>query len=169
MMNPYASPQAAVRDIVDPSATMVLADRGSRLGAVLLDGVVFAGMVYLPMIAGIALGGAIGNTPDSAEGANFILAAATLFALVGFIAWGWLTIKYVKSNGQSIGKKMVNIKVVRVDGSPVSLGRLFWLRNIVNGLLSIVPLYGLVDALFIFAESRQCLHDKIADTLVIKA
>ena len=36
--------------------------------------------------------------------------------------------------GQSIAKKMLGIKVVRTDGSPVSLGRLIWLRNVVNGL-----------------------------------
>jgi len=39
----------------------------------------------------------------------------------------------------------------------------------VNSLISIVPLYGLVDALFIFGESRQCLHDRLADTFVINA
>ena len=48
-------------------------------------------------------------------------------------------------------------------------GGIFWLRNVVNGLLGIIPLYGIIDALFIFGESRQCLHDKIADTIVIKA
>jgi uncharacterized RDD family membrane protein YckC len=64
---------------------------------------------------------------------------------------------------------MLGIKVVRTDGSPASVGRIFWLRNVVNGLIGIVPLYGLVDVLFIFSESRQCLHDKIADTAVVKA
>jgi len=73
----------------------------------------------------------------------------------------------VVRNSQSIGKKIMHIKVVRSDGTPVTLGRLFWLRNVVNGLISIVPLYGLIDALFIFGESRQCLHDKIADTIVV--
>ena len=58
---------------------------------------------------------------------------------------------------------------IRTDGSPASLGRLFWLRNVVNGLISVVPLYGFVDMLFIFGESRQCLHDKIAGTIVVKA
>ena len=38
-----------------------------------------------------------------------------------------------------------------------------------NGLISIVPLYGVLDVLFIFGESRQCLHDKIAGTIVVKA
>jgi uncharacterized RDD family membrane protein YckC len=75
----------------------------------------------------------------------------------------------VARNGQSIAKKLLSIKVVRSDGSRASLGRIFWLRNIVNTLLSIVPLYGVIDALFIFGEQRQCLHDKIADTIVVKA
>ena len=66
-------------------------------------------------------------------------------------------------------KKLVGIKVVRADGSPASVGRIVWLRNILNGFISIVPLYGLLDSLFIFGESRQCLHDKIADTIVINA
>ena len=74
----------------------------------------------------------------------------------------------MKRNGQSIAKKLLSIKVVRSDGSPVSLGRLFWLRNVVN-LLGIIPLYGLIELLFIFGESRQCLHDKLADTIVVKA
>jgi len=64
---------------------------------------------------------------------------------------------------------MVGIKVVRSDGSPASLGRLIWLRNVLNGVIAIIPAYGLIDSLFIFSESRQCLHDKIADTIVIKA
>jgi uncharacterized RDD family membrane protein YckC len=68
-----------------------------------------------------------------------------------------------------MAKKLLNIKVVRSNGEAASVGRIFWLRNIVNGLISIVPLYGLIDALFIFSESRQCLHDKLADTIVIKA
>jgi uncharacterized RDD family membrane protein YckC len=80
-----------------------------------------------------------------------------------------LTILFVSRNGQSIGKKLLGIKVVRSDGSKASLGRIFLLRNVVNTLLGIIPLYGLVDALLIFGEARQCVHDKIADTIVIKA
>ena len=58
---------------------------------------------------------------------------------------------------------------MRRDGSPASLGRIFWLRNVVNTILGIIPLYGIIDVLFIFGEARQCLHDKIADTIVVKA
>ena len=74
---------------------------------------------------------------------------------------------------QSIAKKLLDIKVVRSDGSRASVSRIIWLRNSVIWLLSLVPLLGavvaLLDVLFIFGESRQCLHDKIADTIVIKA
>lgn len=47
----------------------------------------------------------------------------------------------------------------------MSFGRVFWLRNFINGLIAIIPFYALVDLLFIFGESRQCLHDRIADTI----
>ena len=56
-----------------------------------------------------------------------------------------------------------------MDGAPVTLGRLFWLRNLVNGLIGVIPFYAFIDHLFIFGDSRQCLHDKLADTLVVKA
>ena len=76
-------------------------------------------------------------------------------------------------NGQTIGKKLLSIKVVRSDGSRASLARIFWLRNIVNAIPGAIPLLGnlyvLADHLFIFGEKRQCLHDKIADTIVVRA
>jgi uncharacterized RDD family membrane protein YckC len=79
----------------------------------------------------------------------------------------------VHKNGQTIGKRIVGIKVVRTDFSRATLGRIFWLRNVVNAIPGAIPyvgnVYGLVDHLFIFGESRQCVHDKIADTVVVKA
>jgi len=167
MTNPYAPPRAAVLDIADPNAPTALADRGTRLGAVILDGIIFAGMVYVPIVIAAVIAGFGGGASVDTRGTAFIVAGAV--ALAGFVVWCWLTIKYVTRNGQSIAKKLLAIKVVRTDGSAVTLGRIFWLRNFVNGLISIVPLYGLIDALFIFSESRQCLHDKIAGTVVVKA
>lgn len=172
MTNPYAPPRAAVLDIPDPHASAAPADRGTRLGATILDGLIFGMMVYAPILIAAIIGGAVRSaTGDGDAGAiaGVILVVCAALALVGFIVWCWLTIKYVKHNGQSIAKKLLAIKVVRADGSAVALGRVFWLRNFVNALISIIPFYGLLDALFIFGESRQCLHDKIADTVVVKA
>jgi uncharacterized RDD family membrane protein YckC len=94
---------------------------------------------------------------------------AGLVAFVGFIVWIWFTILYVARNGQTIAKKWLGIKVVRSDGSKASLGRIFWLRNVVNALLGIIPFYSLIDPLVIFGDARQCVHDKIADTIVVVA
>ena len=43
------------------------------------------------------------------------------------------------------------------------------LRVVVNGLLGFIPLYGVVDILFIFREDRRCIHDLIAGTVVVNA
>jgi uncharacterized RDD family membrane protein YckC len=164
-VNRYAPPRAAVRDVAEFSVN-IPADRGTRLGATILDGIIFGVMVYAPLLVVVAAGEAAAETPDTA---NTLLAVGGVLAVIGFIAWTWLTILYVKRNGQSIGKKITGIKVVRSDGSPSSLGRIFWMRNFVNGLIGIIPLYALVDILFIFGEERRCLHDKIADTIVVEA
>ena len=164
MCNPYAPPQAAVLDIADPATHAVPAERATRLGAAILDGLIFGAMVYIPIIFTAAAAGAADE-----DGGGTILVVGSLFTLVGLIAWSWLTIRFVLRNGQTIAKKLTGIKVVRSDGSAVSLSRIFWLRNVVNGIISIIPLYGLVEVLFIFSESRQCLHDKMADTIVVKA
>lgn len=159
MTNPYAPPQATVLDITDPAEGIVPAERGTRLGAAIVDSILFILIVYLPAVfAGI--------TGASGGGGVFMWVGLTG---IGFIAWSWITIKGVRRNGQSIAKKLFGIKVIRSNGTPVSLGRVFWLRNVINGILSFIPLYGVVELLFIFAESRQCLHDKIADTIVVKA
>lgn len=163
--NPYAPPRANVYD-VNNAAGEVPADRGTRLVAVILDGLIFAAMVYLPLIIGGVVTGAFSAASGTAAA---VFGVGGLFALAGLIVWIWLTAKFVNANGQSIAKKMLGIKVVRTDGSPASLGRIFFLRNFVNGLLGLIPFYGLIDALLIFGEPRQCIHDKLADTIVIKA
>jgi uncharacterized RDD family membrane protein YckC len=175
MANPYAPPAALVEDIADPSAALEPADRGTRLVAAILDGIIAGMMVYMPLIvgfliAGVPLAGSAGGVESAAlNAAMTAMIIGLALASIGLTVWASLTIKYVRNNGQTIAKKLLNIKVVRSDGSPASLARIFWLRNIVNTLISLVPLYTIVDHLFIFGESRQCLHDKLADTIVIKA
>ena len=161
--NPYAPPRARVRDIAAPKAQLVLAERSARLGAAIVDGLIFAAMVYLPIIVGTVISAAAGD-----ESGVFALLGVGLM-LVGFGVWAVMTLKQMGATGQSLAKKYFNIKVVRSDGSPASLGNLVWKRNVVTWLLGIIPMYGLVEVLFIFGEERKCLHDKIADTIVVEA
>jgi len=172
MTNPYAPPQSTVTDVVDPFAGFVLADRGTRLVAVILDTLIGGAMTWVPFLAGTLLA-AVASGRQSNRMAGPFLVLGVIPALVGGIVWCWLTIRFVRQNGQTIGKRLLGVKVVRSDGSRASLGRIFWLRNVVNVLISVIPIvgfiYGFADNLFIFSESRQCLHDKIADTIVVKA
>jgi len=165
--NPYAPPLASVRDIAERHALNDPAERGTRLAAAILDAIIFGAMVYAPFFA--AMFGRAATAEPGTDNVDAMLVVAGGLTLVGFVVWCWLTISRMRANGQSIAKKFLDIKVVRTDGSPVSLGRLIGLRNIVNTLLGFIPLYGIIDTLFIFGESRRCLHDKLADTIVVKA
>jgi uncharacterized RDD family membrane protein YckC len=159
--NPYAPPRAAVSDVITEDEEIELASRGVRLGAHLLDTFIIPNVfVYVPLLIGAVI--------VPAKVGEFSPVAAIL-AAAGFVAWLWLTILYVSRNGQTIAKKMLNIKVVRSDGSRASVARIFWLRNFVNGLLNVTGVYVLIDPLFIFSDSKQCVHDKIADTIVVTA
>lgn len=163
MTNPYAPPRAAVLDVVDPQSALVPAGRGARLGASILDGFILMLVLYVPLVV-VVVTGALVSADETVQIISTIVTVMAAFAI-----WLWFTLKWMKRDGQSMGKKALSIKVVRSDGSRVSLARLVWLRNVVNGLIGIVPLYGIIDVLFIFAEDRQCLHDKLADTIVVKA
>ena len=162
--NPYAPPRARVQDVAAPRAALVLAERSSRLGAAIVDSLIFTVMVYAPILIGAAIGGGAGS--DNAAGPVLLLVGLTV---TGFIVWAWLTLRQMNATGQSLAKKRFNIKVVRADGSPASLGTLVWKRNVLTWLLSVLPLYGFIEVLFIFGEKRQCLHDRMADTIVVEA
>lgn len=165
--NPYAAPQAAVREVADASA-LVLASRTSRLGAVLLDSLVVLlplGLVMAPFYRQIVSSG--GARPPDA----FFIA----FGLFGLFALAFTVYQLVLlyRHGQTVGKKMLGIRIVRSDGSRASFGRLLGLRYLVPGVISMLPVLGpifsLINPLFIFAEDRRCLHDRIADTIVVNA
>lgn len=163
--NPYAPPTAVVSDAPQTSG-IELAERGTRLGAVLIDGMIGVA-VALPAFLSMGLG----NLESMEWSAIFGLGGA--ISVIGVLAWAAYTIYLVHTNGQTIGKKTLGIKVVRSDGSRASLARIFWLRNIVNSLPTVIPFvgnfYNLIDPAFIFGEKRRCVHDLIADTIVIRA
>ncbi len=174
--NPYAPPAASVGDVALKTESEP-AGRGVRLGAYLLDALIAILLIYGPFMllgGGTAIIEAMRNpSQDPSAALAPYMGVAGMGAVVGFLVWLVLTLKFVLANRQTIGKKILGIKVVRSDSSQVGIGRLFWLRNFVPGLIAAVPFVGfvfvLVDALMIFGESRQCLHDRIADTIVIRA
>ncbi len=155
--NPYAPPVAEVRD-APPAEEHVLAGRGARLLAAIIDTIV--------LIAVLAVLSFLLPWPIFARTTTV---PAALTALAAFLLiQGWPLVQ----RGQTIGKMVLGLRIVRPDGSAVSPGRMLGGRYGPGLLLGLVPvinsIWGLVDSLLIFRESRRCLHDQIADTIVVK-
>ncbi len=171
--NPYAPPTANVADVGDDHGEMRIASRGTRFGAYLLDGFI-SFLFCLPafIISGADIVAAVVSRNPQAV-VQLFSGKFLIVLMLGMTVWAVITIILVHRNGQTIGKKLLSIKVVRKDGSRASLGRIFWLRNVVNTLPSLVPVIGgfyfFIDSLFIFGEAHQCVHDKIAGTIVVRA
>ncbi len=66
--------------------------------------------------------------------------------------------------GQTLGKWLLGLRVVTVDGGPVSLARA--LLRVAGYLLSALPLY-LVFFWVLFDSDRRALHDRLAGTVVV--
>lgn len=163
--NPYAPPTAHVYDVAAPAGAEVIpASRLARFGAAMIDSISVAVLFYGP----ITFATLSSTTGDPAT----VLAGVGLGALGGLILVA-LNVVFVARNSQSLGKKLVGLKVVRMDGSHASFARILFRRNAINWVLSLVPwlgaVYGIIDVLFIFSSSEQCLHDRIADTIVVDA
>jgi uncharacterized RDD family membrane protein YckC len=87
-------------------------------------------------------------------------------------AIGAVNLMLLHRYGQTIGKRIVRIRIVRPDGSRCSTPRLVFARWLPMTVLFVVPLLNyviwLVDVLMIFRADVRCLHDHIADTIVVK-
>ena len=156
-----------------------LASYGRRMGAWALD---FAGFA-LPLILLIAMVlvivlGVVFSYESWFLGALFssvgvILMLVALVVLVGYIIW-WL---FALRRGQTPGKQIVGIRVIKDDGEPSGWGytflREFVIKFLLLGALS-GPTYGiarLVDYLWPLwdrAEKMQTLHDKMLGTIVVR-
>ena len=171
--NPYLAPRAAIKDIT-PLGEIELAGRLVRLGASFLDGLIQM-LVALPFFFVIFLYiFSIESFEDFGIWAKDNMSLWTVMAVVITVAV-FIAINFhlLRSNGQTIGKRICNIKIVRSDGTPADIQRILIYRYLPQWLIPQVPIVGgffpLIDAVLIFRESRKCLHDDIADTIVIKA
>ena len=103
----------------------------------------------------------------------YVLDAILVFLtlLIGYLIW-WLI---VLANGQTPGKQLVGIRVMKATGEPSGWGltfvRQFVVQGLVIGFLSAVT-GGIVFAvnylLPLFDKNKQALHDKMVATVVVK-
>ncbi|MBO9685590.1 RDD family protein [Roseateles chitosanitabidus] len=164
----FAPPQAPVEDLVDPNAPEGnLAGRGIRLVSAIVDALIVFAIIWVAGKVVPALTAMLQPAADGGFGSFRLLPALIGFLLFALVQ-GWTLV----ARGQTLGKIIFGLRIVRSDGSKVDAGRLLGLRYGIGSLAAINPglsmVYGLLDSLLIFRESRKCLHDTIADTKVIK-
>lgn len=164
------SSTASARVLEPHPADLELAPLGVRFVASMIDAVLESIVSYAFVL--VLIGGLLG--------ADVGVAAFVVLLLVGLAAGSlipaWFLSRKGARNGQSIGKQIMNIRVVMEGGGPLSAGtaviRETILRRLVFGLIGLLFLFipTLVNAIWPLCDSsRRALHDKGAGTVVVRA
>jgi uncharacterized RDD family membrane protein YckC len=134
---------------------------GRRIGAMVIDGVLFA-IVFVAI--GLATGG--GSASHGHAGIH-LGSAATLVWLGTIYAYHFVC---EAATGQTLGKKLVGVRVVSLDGTRASAGQVL-VRTLLRLIDSLPILYlvGLVSILATGRERRQRVGDLAAGTTVVAA
>ena len=126
------------------SRTYELADISERFIALLIDGIIVS-----------IVGGVIG-----VGGAGFGGGSVLGFIVGVGYQWYFLT----QQNGQTPGKMMMNLRVIKTDGTPISDAEavLRYVGYYINNIFMLGWIWALFDS------NNQGWHDKIASTYVVK-
>ena len=165
-INPYAPPQSNVIPPSNPDAVQQLATPGQRLGASLLDMLIMMA-ITLPVMW---IGGYFSRAMERATSGQSWNLEQLLWSAIGFgimIAINWNHL----GRGQTIGKGIMDLRIVRKNGTPAERSHIILKRILPIQLIAQVPILGglfaIVDALCIFRSQRNTIHDDIAETKVI--
>ncbi len=165
-INPYAPPQSNIVPAGNPDEVQRLASPWQRLGASLLDTLIVM-VVFLPIMW---LSGYFTRTMERAGKGGSWDPEQLLWAVIGFaimLALNWSHL----GRGQTIGKGIVKLRIVRKNGAPAERSHIILKRILPLQLIAQVPLLGalicFIDSLCIFRSQHNTLHDDIADTKVI--
>jgi uncharacterized RDD family membrane protein YckC len=138
---------------------------GSRFLAGLIDMLLIALIdILVTIVAIVAFQIASRTLQDLADAEWWVVA---IIALINFVVLGLYYIVFEALwNGQSPGKRLVNVRVIRADGTPITLSESL-IRNFMR-LIDFFPFgYGLAFVtMFIDKQSRR-LGDLAAGTLVV--
>jgi len=141
-----------------------LANAGSRTLAILVD--LALGGLVLFVVYGLTLLLAHDIADDWITRLSSDALKMLLILLIFGFQWCYFNIFEWLWNGQTPGKRLLHLRVIKVDGSPVS-GIDVLLRNLSRPIDTLGPM-GLIGLLMIFVSRRaQRLGDLMARTLVI--
>ncbi len=183
----YEAPQTKWNN--EQEVTMELATAGQRIGAYCVN-LIITMLCYIPIVvAGINLG--MEKAEQVASMSDF---AILLIILQDYPNYVWMTVGLLmiycviqvvmmSKTGQSIGKRIVGIKVVTENGdNPGFVGTVLMREvvfNIILFFIGLIPFLGGVVRfcvwvavfvmIFLENSNRRTLQDKLAKTLVVKA
>lgn len=154
-----------IRDDVVLPLEMKFAGFWARVAAKLLDGVIL-GVISAAVMVGLywlmsplLKGGTPEEQPLLFFGAAVALQVSGLLVAVGYAVF------FIREFNATPGKMILGLKVVRQDGSKLSMGRIAG-RYLAERISVISLMVGYVMVAFDEAE-RRALHDRMADTRVI--
>jgi uncharacterized RDD family membrane protein YckC len=159
-----------------PTSTVVYASFGRRLVASIVDGFVIGAVVTVIMILfamvfmGMAAGsGALTRSSDVASTAAG--GAIVMLSLIEYLVMFCLIIGYqvvcIAKGGQTLGKKALGIKVVKLNGETVTMGTALMRELLGRMVAGFIP-FAIGYLWMLWDKDKQGLHDKIAGTIVIK-
>lgn len=162
--NVYSTPQSQLVDQIDDSEKP-LASRWARLGASIIDSVIMM-LIVLPVMY---FTGGFDSIMEGREPGFVYMFGMGVFSLIVFFV---INYRFLVASGQTIGKKVLEIKIVDLNGNlPVFQPQLL-IRYAVYSLPGQIPFVGtifsFVNILFIFTKDKRCIHDLIAKTKVVK-
>lgn len=161
--NVYEAPESELIE-EQLEAEYDLASRWSRLFASILDGIIML-MILVPTMF------IVGYFEVIASGEDVFLYQVLLgiFSIFIFIV---INLKFLADKGQTIGKMVLGIKIVDMQGGKAELKDHLFKRYLTYFLPGQVPLIGglfsLINVLFIFRKDKRCIHDLVGNTQVIR-
>ncbi len=145
--------------------TYAVAGIGSRFLAAMVDTLLLIFMMLLVVISMLLMVAALGDGAAADTMSGVIVAIGIV--LIFLIQWGYYIIFEMLWNGQSPGKRLIRLRVVREGGRPVTFAASA-IRNLVRFIDLLPSFYGLgVLVMFIDQRARR-LGDLAAGTLVVK-
>lgn len=145
----------------------IMASRTKRFFGSMIDGTLFAFAVVVGMVAYFALLSAgilkLNQSDPSALGSINAI-CVIYFPAFALALFQW---NMTATEGQTIAKKLLRMKIVTRDGQSPGYLQGVVLRWWGTALLGLIPFFSPLNALFIFGESKRCIHDYIAGTYVV--
>lgn len=164
MSDIYKSPESELMDAVQE--VQELASRWSRLFASLLDTII----LMFPLFGIMYLLGMFdpGNIQE-----EWSVTESVFLSLVVIVSFFLINFRFLARDGQTLGKKMLGIRIVAQDGSPARLGGNIMPRYLVYFIPGQIPglgqFFNIVNILFIFRKDKRCIHDLAGKTRVVRA